>query len=79
MPQLAGGAHHLLSIGEVSERSGVAPSALHFYERNGLISSTRNSGNQRRYRPPTLGERPQLAQLLSFRARGTTTIAGQLG
>ncbi|WP_427128951.1 redox-sensitive transcriptional activator SoxR [Pseudarthrobacter sp. S9] len=54
MPQLAGGAHHPLSIGEVSERSGVAPSALHFYERNGLISSTRNAGNQRRYRRDVL-------------------------
>ncbi|WP_426988507.1 redox-sensitive transcriptional activator SoxR [Pseudarthrobacter sp. Y6] len=50
MPQLAGGAHHVLSIGELSERSGVAPSALHFYERNGLIDSERTSGNQRRYR-----------------------------
>ena len=54
MPQLAGGAHHPLSIGEVSQRSGVAPSALHFYERNGLISSTRNTGNQRRYRRDVL-------------------------
>ncbi|MHA7222917.1 redox-sensitive transcriptional activator SoxR [Arthrobacter sp. RHLT1-20] len=54
MPQLAGGAHHPLSIGEVSQRSGVAPSALHFYERNGLISSARNAGNQRRYRRDVL-------------------------
>jgi MerR family transcriptional regulator, redox-sensitive transcriptional activator SoxR len=38
-----------LSIGEVAERSGVAPSALRFYERRGLISSTRTDGNQRRY------------------------------
>src|SRR5213593_2672125 len=38
-----------LSIGEVSARSGVAPSALRFYERQGLISSTRTDGNQRRY------------------------------
>lgn len=54
MPQLAGGAHHALSIGELSERSGVAPSALHFYERSGLISSERTSGNQRRYRRDAL-------------------------
>jgi MerR family redox-sensitive transcriptional activator SoxR len=38
-----------LTIGEVSARSGVAPSALRFYERRGLISATRTDGNQRRY------------------------------
>lgn len=39
----------LLTIGEVAERAGVAPSALRYYEAEGLISSTRTSGNQRRY------------------------------
>jgi MerR family transcriptional regulator, redox-sensitive transcriptional activator SoxR len=39
----------LLTIGELSRRSGVAPSALRFYEERGLIRSTRTSGNQRRY------------------------------
>ena len=38
-----------LSVGEVAERSGVAVSTLHFYEAEGLITSWRNSGNQRRY------------------------------
>jgi MerR family transcriptional regulator, redox-sensitive transcriptional activator SoxR len=38
-----------LSIGDVSERSGVAASALRFYERRGLIAATRTDGNQRRY------------------------------
>lgn len=38
-----------LSIGEVAQRSGVPPSALRFYERRGLIASTRTEGNQRRY------------------------------
>ncbi|MCM2294505.1 redox-sensitive transcriptional activator SoxR [Allorhizobium sp. BGMRC 0089] len=38
-----------LSVGEVAMRSGVAVSALHFYERKGLIASDRSSGNQRRY------------------------------
>ncbi|MGE6334196.1 redox-sensitive transcriptional activator SoxR [Stenotrophomonas sp. NPDC077659] len=38
-----------LSVGEVARRSGVAVSALHFYERKGLISSLRTAGNQRRY------------------------------
>ena len=38
-----------LSVGEVAERAGVAVSALHFYERKGLIQSHRTGGNQRRY------------------------------
>ena len=37
------------SVGQVAERSGLSVSALHFYEREGLISSTRNEGNQRRF------------------------------
>ncbi|MFD0883611.1 redox-sensitive transcriptional activator SoxR [Streptosporangium algeriense] len=43
-----------LSVGELSKRSGVAISALHFYERQGLITSRRTGGNQRRYRRDTL-------------------------
>jgi MerR family redox-sensitive transcriptional activator SoxR len=43
-----------LTIGELSARSGVAPSALRFYERQGLISAGRTSGNQRRYDRATL-------------------------
>ncbi|QHM72745.1 redox-sensitive transcriptional activator SoxR [Mixta intestinalis] len=39
----------VLTPGEVAKRSGVAVSALHFYESKGLITSTRNAGNQRRY------------------------------
>lgn len=39
-----------LTVGQLAERSGVAVSALHFYERQGLITSRRTSGNQRRYR-----------------------------
>ena len=40
---------HELSVGELARRAGVAVSALHFYEAKGLIHSTRNAGNQRRY------------------------------
>lgn len=36
-----------LSIGQVAQRSGISVSAIHFYEREGLIFSTRNAGNQR--------------------------------
>lgn len=38
-----------LTVGEVAARSGVAVSALHFYESKGLIRSHRTRGNQRRY------------------------------
>ncbi|MFV0130008.1 redox-sensitive transcriptional activator SoxR [Streptomyces sp. HMX112] len=38
-----------VTVGELAARSGVAPSALRFYEREGLIRSRRTSGNQRRY------------------------------
>ncbi|KPF45708.1 redox-sensitive transcriptional activator SoxR [Rhizobium sp. G187] len=39
----------LLSVGEVARRAGVAVSALHYYEREGLIHSLRSGGNQRRF------------------------------
>jgi MerR family transcriptional regulator, redox-sensitive transcriptional activator SoxR len=45
---------HELTPGELAHRSGVAISALHFYEREGLITSRRTSGNQRRYTRDTL-------------------------
>ncbi|WP_410810730.1 redox-sensitive transcriptional activator SoxR [Micromonospora sp. 067-2] len=38
-----------LTIGELSVRSGVASSALRYYERLGLIHAARTGGNQRRY------------------------------
>lgn len=38
-----------LTVGEAAKRSGLAVSALHFYERKGLIRSLRTAGNQRRY------------------------------
>lgn len=39
----------MLSVGEVARRAGVAVSALHFYEKQGLIASVRTSGNQRQF------------------------------
>ena len=39
----------LMGVGEVARRSGVAVSALHFYESRGLLCSKRSDGNQRRY------------------------------
>jgi MerR family transcriptional regulator, redox-sensitive transcriptional activator SoxR len=44
----------LLTIGALSERTGVATSALRFYEAEGLISATRSAGGQRRYSRDTV-------------------------
>jgi MerR family transcriptional regulator, redox-sensitive transcriptional activator SoxR len=44
----------LLTIGEVARRSGVAASALRFYEERGLISSERSGSGHRRYPRPVL-------------------------
>lgn len=56
-----------LSIGELSARSGVATSALRYYEKLGLIRSTRTSGNQRRY------QRSELRRVAFVR------VSGQVG
>ena len=44
----------LLTIGEVAQRSGVATSALRFYEERGLIRSERASSGHRRYQRPVI-------------------------
>lgn len=44
----------LLTIGEVARRSGVAASALRFYEERGLIASVRAGSGHRRYPRPVL-------------------------
>lgn len=38
-----------LTVGELAARTGVAVSALHYYESRGLIQAQRSAGNQRRY------------------------------
>jgi MerR family redox-sensitive transcriptional activator SoxR len=43
-----------LTVGQLAARSGVNVSALHFYERQHLISSRRTTGNQRRYKRDVL-------------------------
>lgn len=48
-PRLPEGMAPTLSVGEVAQRSGVAVSALHFYESRGLIASERTESNHRRY------------------------------
>lgn len=38
-----------MSVGQVAKRAGISVATLHFYEQKGLIFSSRNAGNQRRY------------------------------
>lgn len=57
-----------LSVSDISKRSGVAISTLHFYEKLGLIKSNRNSANHRRY-PRRMLRRiaiVRLAQMVGF-------------
>jgi MerR family transcriptional regulator, redox-sensitive transcriptional activator SoxR len=58
-----------LTIGQVAERSGVAASALRFYERRGLIGTTRTDGNQRRFDRSVLR---RIAFIQAGRAAGIT-------
>jgi MerR family redox-sensitive transcriptional activator SoxR len=44
----------ILTVGELAERSGVSVSAVHFWERQGLIEGWRTGGNQRRFERSTL-------------------------
>lgn len=54
--------HDRLTVTQVSQRSGFAPSALRFYEERGLISAGRTSGGRRQY------ERAVLRRLAFIRA-----------
>jgi len=45
---------NLLTIGEVADRSGLAASAIRFYERQGLVHAERTSSGQRRFRRDVL-------------------------
>jgi MerR family redox-sensitive transcriptional activator SoxR len=51
-----------LTVGEIAARSGFAPSAVRYYEREGLIAAERSSGGQRRF------PRSQLRRLAFIRA-----------
>ena len=52
----------LLTVSEVAHRSGFAPSAIRFYEKEGLIQASRTAGGQRRF------ERNMLRRLAFIRA-----------
>lgn len=58
-----------LDIAEVAAESGLAPSALRFYERRGLITSTGRNGLRRAFEPSVLD---RLALISCARAAGFT-------
>lgn len=66
-----------LTVSELAQRSGIAASALRFYESRGLIASVRTSGNQRRFHPSMLRRIAliQVAQSVGFTLE---EIAGEL-
>jgi DNA-binding transcriptional MerR regulator len=59
----------LLDIAEVAGRSGLAPSALRFYEKKGLIAPAGRNGLRRTYRPDVLD---RLALISCARSAGFT-------
>lgn len=46
---MAAGTQRFLTVGEVSQRAGLTPATLRYYEGLGLFNTTRTAGNQRRY------------------------------
>lgn len=59
----------MLDIAEVAEKSGLAPSALRFYEKRGLVASTGRNGLRRMYEPEVLD---RLALITCARGAGFT-------
>lgn len=64
----------LLDIAEVAERCGLAPSALRFYEKRGLVSPAGRNGLRRTYRPDVLARLTLIAC-----ARGAGFTIAQIG
>lgn len=60
--------NQILTIGDLAERTGLAVSAIRFYETKGLVSPARNAGGQRRYLRSDIRRLSfvQIAQQLGF-------------
>ena len=68
----------VLTVGELARRSGVAVSAVHFYERKGLIAGWRSGGNQRRYERSAL-RRIAIVKVAQQLGISLAEIGGRLG
>lgn len=69
-----------LTVSQVAYQSGVAPSAIRFYEKHGLITATRTHGNQRRFGPdaPCLVKVARVAQRIGLSLAEIAAILGGL-
>ena len=67
-----------ITIGEVAARTGVAVSALHFYERKGLIHSERSASNHRIY-PRSILRRVTIIQIAQKAGMSLAEIAEAFG
>jgi MerR family redox-sensitive transcriptional activator SoxR len=78
MDEQGQGPKRSLSVGDVAERSGLAASAVRYYEGEGLISATRTPGGQRRFARDVLR---RLAFIRAARTIGLSLeeVAGELG
>lgn len=68
----------LLTIGEVSERTGVAASALRFYEQRGLVSAVRARPTTRRCYHPDVLARIEFIRRTQLVGLSLDEIAGYL-
>ena len=67
----------LLSIGDLSVRTGLSVSAIRFYEAQGLVTAVRTGGNQRRFARADI-RRLSFAQIAQQLGLSLTEIAGEL-
>ncbi len=73
-------ANQIMSIGDLAERTGLAVSAIRFYETKGLVTPERNTGGQRRYLRSDIRRLSfvQVAQQLGFSIEDIRTALASL-
>ena len=73
-------ANQIMSIGDLAERTGLAVSAIRFYETKGLVTPERNAGGQRRYLRSDIRRLSfvQVAQQLGFSIEEIRTALASL-
>lgn len=77
---IAAVANQVMSIGDLAERTGLAVSAIRFYETKGLVTPARNAGGQRRYLRSDIRRLSfvQIAQQLGFSIEDIRTALATL-
>jgi MerR family redox-sensitive transcriptional activator SoxR len=73
-------ANQVMTIGDLAERTGLAVSAIRFYETKGLVTPARNAGGQRRYLRSDIRRLSfvQIAQQLGFSIEDIRTALATL-